>query len=138
MSTETGVRRFPNYAGKHDVDELIAKELEAAQIEVIHMPQYYRERHPEMRTVIIGGLYGWTFKRQWYYWDAEGPGIEFLAAEELHQQFGSEVRVDGHCMCPSPGEWFNGLACGHYHVDTQRGLNALADTIRFLVGRVKT
>lgn len=128
-------KRFPNYARRTDVDENIAKELELAGIEVHRMPECIRNNHPEMRTIILGGLHGWTFKRCWYYWAAEGPGIEVEAAERLHAELGREVRVDGHCGCPSPREWFKGLACGHYHVDTQRGLNALADTIRGLVSR---
>jgi len=123
-----------NYAGRSDVDDEIAAELTAAGIEAHRMPEAMRESHPEMRTIILGSLHGWTFKRAWYYWMAEGPGIEVDAAEKLHAAYGREVRVDGHCGCPSPREWFKGLACGHYHVDSQEGLNALAATIRELVG----
>lgn len=127
-------RGLPNYAGRPDVDEAIKAELIEAGIEVEMMPEFWRENHPEMRTCVVGSLHGWGFRRAWRYWVAQGPGIEVAAAEELHAKFGQEVRVDGHCGCPSPREWFKGLACGNYHVDTQRGLNALAATIRKLVG----
>lgn len=62
----------------------------------------------------------------------KGPGIPNPTAEILHEKFGQEVRVDGHCGCPSPWEQFGGLACGRYHVDTQRGLIAIANTIQIV------
>lgn len=128
------VKRLPNLAGKSDVDDIIAAELAEAGIEQQRLSEAFRLVHPEMRTVVIGVLHGWVFERQWRYWIAKGPGIEVAVAEKLHEEFGKEVRVAGHCGCPSPREWFKGLACGLYHVDTQRGLNALAATICSLVG----
>jgi hypothetical protein len=119
-----------NYAGRDDVDDEIARELELAGIKVIKLPEFMRNKHPEMRTVTIGELYRWEFHRAWYYWVAEGPGIPCDVATELHEKFGTVVRVDGHCCCPSPLEWLKGFAVGYYHVDTQEGLCALADTIR--------
>lgn len=126
---------FPNYAGRRDVDHEIAAELEAAGINVCRLPESTREWHPEMRTVILGDLHGWTFRRNWYYWVCKGPGIELAEAEKLHATHGQSVRVNGHCDCPSPRKWFKGLACDHYHVDNQEGLNALAQTIRAIVDR---
>lgn len=120
---------FKNYAGQSNVDDEIEKELVEARINVIKLPERVRDSHPEMRTIIMGSLHGWSFKRAWRYWIATGPGIEVCEAERLHADYGKEVRVDGHCGCPSPREQFRGLACGHYHVDSQRGLNALAATI---------
>jgi hypothetical protein len=67
----------------------------------------------------------------------EGPGIEVEAAEKLHQKFGTVVRTDGYSGGKSPREHFQGLACGNYHVDTQEGLNALAETIKELVEKSK-
>lgn len=124
-----------NYAGVTTADDAIEAELKEAGIETFRMPEFTRAQHPEMRTVVVGSLHGWSFRRAWYYWIASGPGIEVETAERLHATHGKEVRVDGHCGCPSPREWFKGLACGHYHVDTQEGLNALALTIRELVER---
>lgn len=123
--------RFPNLAGKTlGVDARCTWELALAKIEVHSLPESTRETHPEMRTIIIGGLGDWTFRRAWSYWIAEGPGIPPEIATELHEAHGKEVRVDGHCGCPSPLEWCKGFAVGMYHVDTQEGLNALSRVIR--------
>ena len=134
---------FPNKAGDHaDTDEILRAELKAAGIQTLQefedQPETYladllRRSSGEVKTSVQGVLHGWCFKRCWYYWTAEGPGIEVEAAENLHAIHGKEVRVAGHCECPSPREWFKGLACGHYHIDTPEGLKALADTIKGLV-----
>lgn len=125
--------RFPNQAGDLDnTDHVLASELQKAGIEV-NEREFLRRRNREVKSSIIGSLHGWTFERAWYYWIAKGPGIELEAAERLHKSHGRSVRVDGHCGCPSPREWFKGLACGHYHVDDQEGLNALAETINQIV-----
>ena len=136
----TGVK-FTNTAGKKEVngtpiDDFLSDELKEAGIEIVSY-EFLRDKHPEVKTAIQGQLHGWTFQRAWYYWMCKGPGINNKEAEELHAEFGKEVRVDGHCGCPSPTEWYHGLACGHYHVDTQRGLNALAKTIRDIVEKAK-
>lgn len=125
-----------NYAGRNDVDEELRAELTEAGIHVIVVPEIMRGQvASEIGTIICGSLHGWRFKRAWYYWVCEGPGIEVEAAEKLHAEFGNDVRVDGHCGCPSPREWFKGLACGSYHVDSQEGLKALADVIKQVVGK---
>ncbi len=121
---------FPNYAGRTDVDGMIKRELTDAGIEPFMMSECTRENHPEMRTVIVGDLVQWSFKRAWYYWIAQGPGIPPEYANKLHRKFGSEVRVNGHCCAPTPYDQFKGFAVGFYHVDTAEGLKALADTIR--------
>jgi len=122
-----------NYAGFNDKDLEISKELEDAGIIVEKLPEIMRNQVGEVATIIIGSLHGWSFQRAWRYWICKGPGIEVKEAEKLHKEFGNEVRVAGHCGCPSPLEWFKGLACGLYHVDTQSGLKALADTIKHIV-----
>lgn len=136
---------FPNKAGDHaDTDDILRAELKAAGIQTMQeadgkppefMVDLLRSTSGEVKTSVMGVLHGWTFKRAWYYWTAEGPGIENDAAERLHATHGREVRVAGHCGCPSPTEWFKGLAVGSYHVDTPDGLKALADTIKGLVER---
>ncbi len=55
-----------------------------------------------------------------------GPGLPLTYAQPLHEAFGQVVRVDGHCGCPSPLEWFKGFGVGLYHVDSPEGLKALA------------
>lgn len=136
---------FPNKAGDHaDTDDTLRAELKAAGIPTLQEnagepPEYLadmlRQSSGEVKTSVVGCLHGWEFKRSWYYWSAKGPGIELAAAERLHASHGQEVRVAGHCGCPSPREWFKGLACGSYHVDSAEGLKALADTIKDLVSR---
>jgi hypothetical protein len=121
-----------NYAGRSDVDDAIAEELRQAGISIVKLPEFMRDKDPEMRTIIAGELYKWGFRRAWYYWVADGPGIPLEEATQLHEKFGQVVRVDGHCGCPSPLEWHHGFATGLYHVDSQEGLNALADVIRGL------
>lgn len=136
---------FPNKAGDHaDTDDILRAELKAAGIPTFqeaagedqdYMADTLRRMSGEVETSVVGVLHGWEFKRAWRYWIAKGPGIEVEAAERLHAAHGRSVRVDGHCGCPSPGEWFHGLACDRYHVDDAAGLKALADTIRGLVER---
>lgn len=132
----TGRKPFPNYAGMgrrdpQGVDKLLALELNTAGIEVFAMPEYMRERMGgECCTVNMGTLHGWEFRRAWYYWMVNGPGIPIQYAMPLHEQHGKSVRVDGNCGCPSPLEHCNGFPVNSYHVDNQEGLNALAEVIR--------
>lgn len=124
---------FPNKSGDHaDTDQVLTAELEAAGIEV-YSSELLRRNSGEVKTSIRGILHGWIFQRSWYYWVAEGPGIDTETAEALHAAHGNTVRVDGHGLSPAPGEVYQGLACGHYHVDDATGLKALADTIKGLV-----
>jgi hypothetical protein len=128
--------QFNNYAGlgKHhpkDVDRNLTLELVTAGIEPQPMPESFREKQGgECYTVVIGQLYGWTFRRAWYYWMAEGPGVPAQYAMELFKHHGSDVRVGGHAGSPSPLEYAQGFPITHYHIDTQDGLSALAEVIR--------
>ncbi len=132
--------RFPNKAGDHaDTDEILSAELRAAGIPTLAdegvsavLLGILREQSGEVKTSVRGALHGWKFERAWYYWMCSGPGIDVETAEGLHAAHGRAVRVAGHCGCPSPREWFKGLACGSYHVDDAEGLKALADTIKAL------
>ena len=136
---------FPNKAGDHaDTDGILRAELKAAGIPTLQeadgkppefLAEMLRRNSGEVKTSVIGCLHGWEFKRAWYYWTASGPGIDVETAEALHATHGKVVRVDGHYGCPSPREWYKGLACGHYHVDSPEGLKALADVIKGLVAK---
>lgn len=138
---------FPNKAGDHaDTDDILRAELKAAGIPTLqesegkppeYLADFLRRSSGEVKTSVMGVLHGWQFKRNWYYWIAEGPGIEWAAAEALHATHGRAVRVNGHCGCPSPTEQYKGLAVGNYHVDSPDGLKALADTINGLVARAQ-
>lgn len=119
---------FPNYAGVDNIDDDLAAELNQAGI-IVH--SVLMNTHGEVKTHIIGSLHMWQFTRGWRYWVAKGPGIPCDEATTLWNQ-NKDVRVDGHCASPSPIEWFKGFAVGHYHVDTQEGLKALADTIKLI------
>lgn len=130
----TGRTPFPNMAGlgttePERVDAILADELSAAGIEAKTW-EMLRERSGEPHTAVIGSLHRWGFRRAWYYWVAEGPGIPPEDAMALHAEHGISVRVEGHCCCPSPLEYLHGFGVGTYHVDNVEGLAALAETIR--------
>lgn len=82
------------------------------------------QRCKEVPCQIFAAKHRWVFERRWYYYNAEGPGIPPDIAEEFHKTWGTQVRVEGHCGCPSPLEYCEGFAVSHYHIDTQEGLNA--------------
>jgi hypothetical protein len=99
--------------------------------QLIHIDDsVHKSKKREVPSLVIGNLSPWTFERAWHYWIAKGPGIPADVAEQLHRTLGRDVRVNGHCGCPSPLEQNHGFAVGLYHVDTPAGLKALADTIK--------
>ena len=122
---------FPNMAGSQCNPEIIEKELEDAGIKVYKFP--YLTQNSEVDCGFQGVIEFkggcWEFKRAWYYWVADGPGIPPEEAIKLHICHGNEVRVDGNCTCPRPSK---GFATSKYHIDTQEGLNALAKIIKKL------
>ena len=125
--------RFPNLVGSAASDAECTAELTAVGIEAVYLPESCRPKH-EVQTIVMGQLGQWGFRRAWYYWVAEGPGIPHDEAEQLHAAHGTTVRVDGHACAPSPREWFKGrFAVGMYHVDSRPGLRALADLVRLLM-----
>lgn len=134
--------KFPNLARQTDppldvvadVTATAEAELRDAGIEVFKFPFSIRGEVP---AKIVGSLSMWSFERAWYYWRAKGPGLPVEVAERLHASYGTVVRVDGHCGCPSPREWFKGFGVGSYHVDSPDGLKALADAIRSVYDATK-
>ncbi len=124
---------FKNLAGNKDADSYCKTELAIAKIN-IEKYEFLRAKR-EVPTAIVGQLGDWTFERAWYYWSAKGPGVSVEDAEKLHSAHGDVVRVDGHCGCPNPREHFKGFGVGLYHIDSQDGLCALADTIRTILNR---
>jgi len=127
-----------NLAGETKADLHILKELSEAGIEVV---EGERSRG-EVPYTLTGKLDNWTFDRAWYYWMAgnqKGKGLPLEVATELHNReysikgepepktYGEVIRVDGDCRCPAPTR-----SVRSYHVDSQKGLNALAGAIRTL------
>ena len=119
-----------NLAGNVDCNADIERELLEAGIKVVEeIPKQTRE----VPWRVVGTLRGWRFVRAWYYWMVETKynSLPMDIAKDLHQKWGQEVRVDGHCGCPAPNEWWGeeGTAT-HYHIDSQEGLNAFAEVLR--------
>lgn len=116
-----------------EVDAACKAELEAAGIP-LGGAEFIRHSagggFREVPTKHVGSHCLWGFRRAWYYWVATGPGVPPDKAEEFHRDWGTQVRVEGHCGCPSPLEFCHGFAVGQYHIDTQEGLNAFAAMIR--------
>jgi hypothetical protein len=151
------MKSFPNLAMRTDpmpsaevleeLDQTVEAELHAAGLVSMAAnfgPQIcnmFRMAAGEVPTKHVGmfpdgsGI-GWTFKRAWYYWVCSGPGIPPDDANKLHAIHGRQVRVDGHCGCPSPEECFKGFAVGLYHVDTPEGLAALVKTLLEVRSRI--
>jgi len=123
-----------NLAGNKDCDIEIKKELTEAGV-YFEEHEFLRKNAGEVKSAILAYLNGWVFKRAWYYWvvSSDQNLLLFENADKLHEKFGKEVRVSGHCGCPSPREWYNNdwnLGVNLYHVDSQEGLNALVKAIK--------
>lgn len=112
-----------------EVDAQVLKELKEAGITPEGPAEFLRTMR-EVPAAYVGNHCRWGFRRAWYYWVAEGPGVPADKAEEFHKVWGTQVRVDGHCGCPSPLEWHHGFAVGMYHIDTPAGLAAFASLLR--------
>jgi hypothetical protein len=91
-----------NLAGKADCDAAILRELERSRISAAHGPRTYGE----VSYSVTGRLGDFTFRRAWYYWIVEGR-VPLAVAETLYADpvGRTDVRVGGHCGCPSPREY---------------------------------
>jgi hypothetical protein len=118
-----------NYAGVENIDLELIQELTDAGITFKQYP-FLKDGRNEVNTSVVGVLGHWIFTRAWVYWVAKGDGISPEYAEPFHETWGNEVRVDGHCGCPSPVEWKHGFAIDTYHIDTSNGLKAFADLLK--------
>jgi hypothetical protein len=118
-----------NLAGVTDCDDTIRAELRAAGIDSFRWPF---KKMGEVPTQLVGCLCGWMFERAWYYWVCSGPGLPIEVARRLYASNRHDVRVDGHCACPSPDAWRGGFAVGTYHVDSPEGLKALAEQLKLI------
>ena len=125
-----------NLAGDKDCDKQIRRELLRAKVDIVEVKQ----GNTEVPYTIIGRLYGFEFRRAWYYWVAKGP-MPLKEAKELYAEpVGREdIRVAGHCGCPPPEPpWVKKSMVGKtqkgmidlYHIDTEVGLRIFTDKIR--------
>lgn len=80
-------------------------------------------------------VYGWTFRRSWYYWrvTTKNHGLPPLYAVRLYEKYGKVVRVNGDCTGPDPIKDNKGFAISHYDIDTQDGLTAFVSTLKDVV-----
>lgn len=85
-------------------DDVTARELRHARIEIVRLGDV---QDGEVKTHVTGKLGSWTFRRLWYYWSASGGKMPMEKARELwNDPLGKDdVRVRGHCGCPSPDEY---------------------------------
>jgi hypothetical protein len=123
-----------NAAGDKSCDDYIREELNIAGVPFEEF-DLFKKSNGEVPSSIIGLLDGWEFRRAWYYWVVSSTKntLLFKYADPLHESFGKDVRVDGHCGCPSPREWCKApwqMGVNFYHVDSQEGLNALVNAIK--------
>ncbi|KKM82800.1 hypothetical protein LCGC14_1315980, partial [marine sediment metagenome] len=94
-----------NAAGDWNSYQYILQELAEAGITLVdHLGTI---PDPEIKTRYTGKLHGWTFMRAWYYWIARcendfEDGLEIKYAIPMHDLIGQEIRLAGHCGCPSP------------------------------------
>lgn len=114
-----------NLAGRKDCDIYVKREIEQAGLEP---NQFSFSTGGEVDSHYRPSFQGWRFTRAWYYWVAhtDSTPLLFKYADELHETHGNVVRVDGHCLCPAPKEWFKQpwhIGVNHYHIDSQEGLN---------------
>jgi hypothetical protein len=88
-------------------------------------------------SVMDDDVASFRFRRAWYYWMVSGYVPLNVAMEMYADPVGKkDIRVDGHCGCPSPDEYqgrplIAGQHCiNSYHIDSQEGLNLFAATLK--------
>lgn len=82
------------------VESTVLRELKRCRIPVIEQPA-----QGEVPYKHVGKLGDFTFERAWYYWVVHGP-VPLEVAKELYEDVVgvTDIRVNGHCGCPAPGE----------------------------------
>jgi hypothetical protein len=92
-----------NLAGSKEADARISDELTICGIN-ISFNEELRQR--EVSTNVEGRLGPFTFQRAWYYWVVSGPVPLDIAKKLYEDRVGrTDIRVAGHCACPSPEGW---------------------------------
>jgi len=91
-----------NLAGVQTCDDIIKKELELAEIELVSVGK--RERS-EVPSEYIGKCNNFILSRAWYYWVVTGY-MPLKYAKEIYANFKDlNIRAAGHCCNPPPEEW---------------------------------
>lgn len=104
----------------------------------IHMPGMAKPDDIEWVALydVNARLYGWKFRRAWYYWVAHADdSIHYIpkdVAREFNQTFRLETRVQGY----AGGQEVH-RPVDLYHVDTPRGLLALMGLLRKQYGEIR-
>ena len=105
-----------NLASNPEADVWCEKELRDAGIDVVLLPEPQQDEVPARVTGKIGDV---TLTRGWYYWRAHGKVPADVARRLYDHLIGRrDVRVNGHCGCPAPGEpggrfeWFDASGRG--------------------------
>ncbi len=98
-----------NLAGAHYCDGVILEELAQAGLTAIVVPK--DEVHSEVPYTLEGRMWGFEFRRAWYYWVVIGR-VPIEAAREMYDDpvGRKSVRAGGNCTCPEPetqAEWFD-------------------------------
>lgn len=162
-----------NLAGKKDCDDVIIGELEKAGITILKgiksdgevlyssigvLGEWYDAKEIEksiqkfsgsisIKADSMGKYFKYVFVRAWYYWVVRGPVPLPIARKLYEHSIGKkDVRVAGHCDCPSPNEeedgrilWASpyegpygeeGAAVYTYHIDSQEGLDLFVKTLQ--------
>jgi hypothetical protein len=93
-----------NLAGNKDCDKQIHLELTRCGIDIHSIPLGHSEVPYTLEgRLVFQGLTGFVFHRAWYYWMVTGdvplPVAELLYKDPVGVK---DIRVAGHCGCPSP------------------------------------
>lgn len=95
------IRGMRNLAGNIHCDEFIRAEFRTAGVDiVVHERRLLNEVPATVTGELGGGEY--VFVRGWYYWVVRGKVPLRIAREMYTVEERRDVRVDGHCMSPSP------------------------------------
>lgn len=92
-----------NLAGNKNCDIDIIEELQLAEIEVVP----FGGANLEVPSTVGGRIFcdgkEILLHRAWYYWMANGP-VPLELARKIYAIGAKDIRVGGHCGCPSPDE----------------------------------
>lgn len=119
-----------NLAGNKDCDVEVELELTRCGIEII----WNQPRNGEVPSSLRGALGKFTFKRAWYYWMVDGL-VPLAVANELYKDpVGStDIRVNGHCGCPAPGEPGGQISWRHHETGKILMTRASWDDVQILI-----